>query len=298
MTPVRSTAGVHAHVHDAAAAAGDTVLLALVALGAVAAGTAYVVAARAYRGRRLRAWHPARSAAWLTGWALVVVAVSPAVAAVPGPASRHMVQHLLLGMLAPLALVLAAPVTLSLGVASTRVRAVVGRVLRAQPVHVLTHPVTAAALHVGGMVALYLTPLYALTTRSPLAHALVHVHLLLAGYLFAWALAGPDPAPRRPGTATRLVVLVVAGGAHAALAKLLYAHADRLPRGAVHAPADVEAAARWMYYGGDVAEVLLAVAVLAAWYRRGSRCRPAAPLVPTSVAHAREASRAPYVPST
>lgn len=260
--------------HGAAATPWPPGVVVPVAL-AVTAALTYVAATAAYRRRRLRPWRPARTAAWLTGCALVVAALSPATAVAPDDASRHMLQHLLLGMLAPLALVLAAPVTLLLGVAPPGARRAVGRVLRARPVHVLTHPVTAAFLHVGGMVVLYLTPLYALTTRSPLAHGAVHVHFLLAGYLFAWSLAGPDPAPRRPGTATRLVVLVAAGGAHAALAKLLYAHADRLPPGAVHTAADVEVAAQWMYYGGDVAEVLLAVAVLAAWYRsRARRDRP------------------------
>lgn len=274
--PAPTSAAVDAVIQHPAAHAGHGATASLDAVGlvavvAVTAVVAYVVMTTAYRRRRLRPWPVGRTVAWCTGCVVLVVAVSPAVSVVPGDASRHMVQHLLLGMLAPLALVLAAPVTLLLGVASTRVRRVVGRVLRARPVHVLTHPVAAAALHVGGMAALYLTPLYALTTRSPLAHTLVHVHFLLAGCLFAWALAGPDPAPRRPGTVTRLVVLVVAGGAHAALAKLLYAHADRLPPGSDHAPADIEAAARWMYYGGDVAEVLLAVAVLTAWYSRRVR---------------------------
>ncbi|MBO0923890.1 cytochrome c oxidase assembly protein [Cellulomonas sp. zg-ZUI199] len=259
----------HAGHGTAAAAWGPDAVAAALLAAALVAG--YVLAARRHGRRVLRPWPVHRTVAWVTGCALVAVALSPVLAVVPGDASRHMVQHLLLGMLAPLALVLAAPLTLLLRVTTPGVRRVVGGVLAARPVHVLSHPVTAAVLHVGGVAALYLTPLYALTTRSAAAHVAVHVHFLAAGYLFAWALAGPDPAPRRPGTATRLVVLVLAGGAHAALAKLLYAHADRLPPGAVHAPGDVEAAAQWMYYGGDVAEVLLAVAVLAAWYRAGAR---------------------------
>jgi len=257
------------HVAPAQASGAETIVPVVLAVALVAA---YVAATARYGRRMPRPWRAGRTLAWTTGCALVAVALSPALAVVPGDATRHMVQHLLLGMLAPLALALAAPVTLLLGAGSPGVRRAVGRVLRARPVHLLSHPVTAAVLHVGGLAVLYLTPLYALTTRSAPAHVLVHAHFLLAGYLFAWALAGPDPAPRRPGTATRLVVLVAAGGVHAALAKLLYAHADRLPPGGVHAAADVEVAAQWMYYGGDVAEVLLAVAVLAAWYR-GRRAR-------------------------
>lgn len=263
------------HLHDAAAAGPP--------LWASAAGVAgllaYLVAVAVRRRRIPRPWPAERTSAWAVGCALLVAAWSPL--PVTGDATRHVVQHLLLAMLAPLALVAAAPVTLLLGAASTPVRRVVGRVLGSTPVHVLTHPVSAAVLHVGGTAALYLTPLYALTTTSAPAHVLMHVHMLLAGCLFVWSLAGPDPAPRRPGTAVRLVVLVVAAGAHAALAKLLYAHADRLPVGAGHSRADVESAAQWMYYGGDVAEVLLALAVLVSWYRaRGRRAGVTRPVRP------------------
>ncbi|MBO3094867.1 cytochrome c oxidase assembly protein [Cellulomonas dongxiuzhuiae] len=285
--------GPHAG-HGASAWTPDMVVPVVLA---VVAAVAYVTATRAYHRRRLRPWRTARTVAWVIGCALVAAASSPVLVVVPGDASRHMVQHLLLGMLGPLALVLAAPLTLLLGVAPPAARRAVGRVLRARPVHVVAHPVTAAVLHVGGMAVLYLTPLYALTTRSAVAHALVHAHFLLAGYLFAWALAGPDPAPRRPGTATRVAVLVVAGGAHAALAKLLYAHADRLPPGGVHTVAEVEAAAQWMYYGGDVAEILLAVAVLAAWYRSHARRDRPAPGALSS-APARAGARSPSARAT
>jgi putative membrane protein len=118
---------------------------------------------------------------------------------------------------------------------------------------------------------LYLTPLYAASVQHGLLHHAVHVHFLAAGYLFAWSIAGPDPAPRRPGTGVRTAVLVVAAGAHSYLGKLLYAGAGELPPGAGHGTAEMEAAAQWMYYGGDLAELLLATALFAAWYRRAGR---------------------------
>ncbi|QGQ20656.1 cytochrome c oxidase assembly protein [Cellulomonas sp. JZ18] len=201
-------------------------------LVAAALALPYAAGVAAYRSRMPRPWRPARTAAWCAGALLVGVAVSPALAVVPEPAVRHMLQHVLLGMLAPVGLVLAAPVTLLLGAASTRGRRALAAVLAARVVRVLTHPVTAALLHVGALVVLYLTPLYGLAGREPAVHALVLVHFLLAGTLFAWAVAGTDPAPHRPGLGTRAVVLVVAAGVHGALAKYLYAHADRLPRAA------------------------------------------------------------------
>jgi putative membrane protein len=99
----------------------------------------------------------------------------------------------------------------------------------------------------------------------------VHVHFLAAGYLFAWAIAGPDPAPRRPGIGTRTAVLVLAAGAHSYLGKLLYARAGELPHGAGHGASEMEVAAQWMYYGGDLAELLLAAALFATWYRHAGR---------------------------
>src|SRR5690606_13498034 len=101
--------------------------------------------------------------------------------------------------------------------------------LATRPVRFLIHPATAAVLDMGGMYLLYLTPLYALSLHDPLVHVLVHVHFVVSGYLFTWSIAGTDPAPRRPGMPLRLAVLVIASGAHATLAKLMYAHG--FPRG-------------------------------------------------------------------
>jgi putative membrane protein len=185
-----------------------------------------------------------------------------------------MVQHLLLGMYAPLGLVLGAPVTLLLGTLPVARRgavvSVVG-VLRHPVLHALTHPVAAGTISVVGLYVLYLTPLLALSERSTPVHHLVHVHVLAAGCLLTWSLVGPDPAPRRPGMRTRVVVLVVTAGAHAYLAKLLFARAGDLPPGTDHPVDEAEQAALLMYYGGDVAEILLAVALFAWWLRNRRR---------------------------
>lgn len=238
----------------------------------------YAVAVRG-RPASLPAWDGRRTAAWVTGALLVAVALCPPVAAGAQHDHRlHMVQHLLLGMYAPLGLVLGAPLTLLLGTLPRPLARRSVHVLRSAPVHVLAHPVVAAVLSTGGLFALYLTPLYGWTREHGVVHALVLTHLLLAGCLLTWSVAGPDPAPRRPDTATRLAVLVASAGAHAFLAKLLYARASEGTGHEHHGAAHVASAATelaqeaavWMYYGGDGAELLLAVILLAAWYRRGA----------------------------
>lgn len=234
----------------------------LVALIVVVPSIAYCRAARARRvaGRDWPAW---RAASFIVGLVLVAVAVSPALHE-PGRHDLrwHVVQHLLLGMFAPIALVLAAPVTVLLGVLPVECRGRVRRVLRSRALHGLAHPVTAALLDMGGLYLLHLTRLYDITTTSALAHHLVNLHFLLAGCLFTWSIAGPDPAPRRPTIAVRALVLIVAGAAHAYLAKLLYARAP----GGSHGPDQVREAAQLMYYGGDLAELALAVMLFATWY--------------------------------
>ena len=160
----------------------------------------------------------------------------------------HVAGHLLVGMVAPLLLVTAAPVTLALRVLPRRRARVLARLLRSRPVVVLTHPVVAAVVDVGGLWLLYRTGLHA-----ALPPAVVHLHMLLAGYLFAFSLVGRDPAPHRPGLAVRAGVLVAAVAAHDVLAKLLYA-------------AQAETAGLLMYYGAAPVHLALFVLLGQEWF--------------------------------
>ncbi|GAA3946354.1 cytochrome c oxidase assembly protein [Allohahella marinimesophila] len=202
----------------------------------------------------------------LFGLTMLAIALAPPLAQFAHNDFRgHMLQHLLLGMLAPLGLVFAAPVTLLLGALSaSRARSIV-IVLQSRPVHFVSHPVTALLLNVGGMYLLYLTPLYAATLDNHWLHALVHIHFILAGCLFTWAIAGPDPGPSRPSLYYRLVILFISMASHATLAKLMYAYG--WPLDTPHDLTEIQAGAQLMYYGGDLAELLLLIALFCAWYR-------------------------------
>ena len=259
------------HDHADPDAAFSAVALLLVAGLLVA----YVTATYAQR-RAGRRWSHWRTATFVVGAGLLAVAAAPPLVRFAHADLRgHMLQHLLVGMLAPLGLVLAAPVTLALRTLSVPAARRITGLLRSRPLRVLSHPVAALVLNIGGMYALYLTPLYAATLGSPALHHLVHLHFLAAGYLFTWAiLTGPDPAPHPPRMRTRLGVLFVSMAAHATLGKLMYGYL--WPRGTLHGADEIRAAAQLMYYGGDLAEVLLAVALFAMWYqRRGAHYRRA-----------------------
>jgi len=226
----------------------------------------YALGVRRQRRQR-KIWRCWRLVSFTLGCGLVVLAFSPPMVEWGHADLRgHMAQHLLLGMFAPIALMLGAPGTLLLRSVPVSAARRITHVAGSMPLRCLSHPATALLLDVGALYLLYLTPLYQLSLSEPLLHLWLHLHFVLAGYLFCWSIAGPDPAPHRPGLRVRLVVLFVAVAAHAVLGKLMYAYG--FPRNAGHGIAEIEAAAQMMYYGGDLAELLLALVFSATWYRR------------------------------
>ncbi|MEU1127730.1 cytochrome c oxidase assembly protein [Streptomyces sp. NPDC005899] len=235
------------------------------------AGSYVALSRRARRCNPVQGWSPWRTACFLAGAALLAVALLPPVAAYAHHDFRgHMAQHMLIGMYAPLALVLGAPVTLLLRTLPTAHGRRLTRVLHSRPARVATRPAVALLLSAGTLVALYVTPLYNTAMGHPAGHWLMNAHFLLAGLLFAHVMAGPDPAPSRPGVRVRLVCLGVAIAVHAVLSQMIYGGfwTD------VHAPVDqVRGGAELMYYGGDIAELLLAAALVATW-RPTPRARP------------------------
>ncbi|MFH8342547.1 cytochrome c oxidase assembly protein [Streptomyces sp. AM6-12] len=239
-----------------------------------AAGAYLLLVRRARRRNPALGWSRWRTVSFQTGITLLGAALLPPVAPFAHHDFRgHMAQHMLIGMYAPLALVLAAPVTLLLRTLPASRGRQLTAVLHSPPARIVAHPVPALLLSTGSLAALYFTPLYDMVTGDPAAHWLLHAHFLLSGCLFAYVIAGPDPAPSRPGVRARLVLLGVAIAAHAVISQLIYGGfwVD------IHAPIDqVQAGAEIMYYGGDIAELLLAAALVATW--RPDRPRRPAPV--------------------
>jgi putative membrane protein len=147
--------------------------------------------------------------------------------------------------------------------------------LASPPLRVLTDPVVAAALNVGGLWLLYTTAVFARMHEHPLLHLLVHVHVFATGWLFTVALVSVDPLPHRRSYPIRAAVLVAALAGHDILAKYLYAHP---PAGV----ADAELGAMIMYYGGDAVHLVLIVLLCAGWYRLAGRRLPPSSWPPLS----------------
>ncbi|MGJ3224844.1 cytochrome c oxidase assembly protein [Micromonospora aurantiaca (nom. illeg.)] len=195
----------------------------IIAAAATAAGL-YLAGVWRLR-RRGDAWPPARTALWLVGCAVIVVATSSGLARY-GPVlfAVHMVQHLLLMMVAPILLVLAGPVTLALRAVSPSTdprwpgpREWLQSALHSPLSRALTHPVLTLGLYVVSLYVLYFTGLYELAVRSHAAHLAMTAHFLIVGYLFFWTVIGIDPAPRRVPHPLKAILVLISMVLHAFL---------------------------------------------------------------------------------
>ncbi|GGO87329.1 hypothetical protein GCM10011584_11670 [Nocardioides phosphati] len=135
--------------------------------------------------------------------------------------SVHMVQHMILSMLVPLALALGAPVTLMLrtlpGTSSKGPKHWLLAVLHSKVVAVLSFPPLTLALYVLSPWALYFSGWYDASLRSAYVHEMMHVHLVVVGAMFFWPLMGVDPVPGRVAWPFRLVMVFLTLPFHAFL---------------------------------------------------------------------------------
>jgi len=129
----------------------------------------------------------------------------------------HMVQHMLLSMVATVFLALGAPVTLALRTLPKGPRSVLMRVLHSRFAELVSFPLIPWVLFVASPFALYFSGWYEATLTSPVLHELLHLHFLAVGSLFFWPLLGIDPVPGRSGHPFRMLLVAATLPFHAFL---------------------------------------------------------------------------------
>lgn len=183
----------------------------------LAAGAFYITGVRVLtqRGRR---WSVARSASFGTGLVILLVATQSGIHAYAvGHFGLHVVQHVLIGMAAPLFLALGAPVTLALQTTARPTKVRLLGVLHSQPVRIVTHPIIATAVFTLSLFVFYFSPLLGLALGNPYVHNLLLLHFFAAGCLFYWAVLGLDPMAWRLPYGARLALVLVTVPFHAFL---------------------------------------------------------------------------------
>ncbi len=244
--------------------------VALVAIGALvlAYGRGVIRFARQH-GRR---WPQRRTAWFVAGAAALVVATQSGVDHYGHERlTVHMVQHLLLGMVAPFALVRSSPVTLALQTGEPGTRRLVRWTLRSRAVRILTRPVVTWLLFGGGMVAIYLTPLLGLSARNDLVPLLVHLHLFTAGSLFLVGLVGTDHLPNPIPYGGRLLAALTAVPFHGFLGMVMLSTSSPLAPDEYPSMSDQRTAAGLLWVMGELFSLAIAAVVVTEWYRSEQR---------------------------
>ncbi|WP_018392037.1 cytochrome c oxidase assembly protein [Bacillus sp. 37MA] len=248
----------HAHIHQSNGVSSELMLALPFVLFIVLYILAAVVSNRSYKQ-----WPLYRYIFWIFG---VLCAGSSVIGPLANSAHQdftvHMLGHLLLGMLAPLLMVLAAPMTLIFRTLNVSLARHLSRMLKSRPVRIWSHPVVASLLNIGGLWVLYTTDLYSAMQQAILLHIFIHIHVFFAGYLFTISMIYIDPAPHHFRFDYRAIVLIMALTGHGILSKYLYAHP---PKGVPAAQA--ETGGMLMYYGGDIIDLVLISILCLQWYK-------------------------------
>ncbi|GGZ45489.1 cytochrome c oxidase assembly protein [Streptomyces bluensis] len=201
--------------------------------------------------------------------------------------SVHMVQHMVISMLAPILLLLGAPITLALralpvaGKGRTGPREVLLMMLHSRYLRIVTHPAFTIPLFIASLYALYFTPLFDFLMGSRPGHIAMMVHFLAVGLVFFWPIMGVDPGPHRPGYLMRMLELFAGMPFHAffgialmmASEPMVETYANPPASLGIDALADQNAAGGIAWAFSEIPSVLVLIALLFQWY--GSEQRQA-----------------------
>jgi putative membrane protein len=250
-------------------------------MGVVAASW-YLLAARRVNRANPRVPVPRwRIAAWLAGVAAIVIALASALDVYSGDLlTVHMVQHLVLTMVAPPLLALGAPVTLLLRDVSPRTRhRLILPLLHSRVVRLVASPIVAWSLFAVVMWLTHFSPLYNAALEDPSLHVAEHMVYLTTGLIFWWPLVAADPIPGRMGYGTRLAYVGLQMPISAAVGlaiyfspTVLYPHyATLLRTWGPSALVDQQIGGVVMWGVGDLLMLSMVPLIVTAWMRADAR---------------------------
>ncbi len=199
----------------------------------------------------------------------------------------HMIAHMILSMIAPIFLVLSAPITLALRTLpigrtdeERGIRGWLIESLHSRFTAIWTNPLVALAIFDGSLFALYFTPLFGELMSSHFGHLLMNFHFIAAGLLFFHVIVGIDPNPRRVHHLVRVVILLGAISIHAFFSIALQASNTLIDGGyyaslerpwATDLLADQKSGAAIGWAMGEIPIIIALVATFIQWMRSDAR---------------------------
>ena len=246
------------------------------AFAVVAAGLYLWGVLRVRRRHPARPWPLYRTALFLAGLAVVVIATQSGIGSYDDVLFwDHMVQHLLLLMVAPPMLVLGQPGTLLLHASRNPLHTWTKKFLRSRVVSWLTWPPFTVALYVAVIVGTHLTGFMNTVMSNEAVHNAEHVLYLVAGYLYFLPLLGREPIRWRVSYPTRIFLLFLAMPVDAFTGLVLGSEgsnpfpalAQARPAWAPSPLSDVHIGGAVMWVGGSGLMFAIMMTVFFAWSR-------------------------------
>ena len=241
---------------------------------AAAAGLYIWGAVRVGSRHPARPWPASRTAVFVAGPVVVVVALQSGIGSYDDVLfTDHMFQHLMLIMLAPPLLILGQPITLLLHASRNPLHTWVKRAVRSPVVSFLTWPPFGFCAYAATIVVAHLTSAANLFATSQAAHVAEHLVFLVVGYLFFLPIVGSEPIRWRLSYPTRLVLLFLVMPVDTFTGVVLgYGNAGTpgLPPGprpawAGQATSDLHAGGAVMWIAGDALMFVLMMVVVVLW---------------------------------
>lgn len=193
--------------------------------------------------------------------------------------SVHMIQHMVLSMVAPIFLALGAPVTLALRTLSLRPRRVLLAVVHSRAGKFLAFPLVSFGLFVVNPFALYFSSLYQQTLTHPFLHEFVHLHFIVTGCLFFWPLLGLDPLPGRWPYPGRALLMMLSVPFHTVLGLTIMQsvtllggdYYPNLHLGWADPMADQKLAGGILWAGGEFVSITMIAVLVVQWVKQSQR---------------------------
>jgi putative membrane protein len=285
-----TVAGTAAHTGDEAGAASERggLTTALILVGLIGTGFLYTrgmveIWRRAGAGRGIRCQ---QAAAFLAGTVVLAVALlSPLDSVSAELFSVHMVQHIVLILVAAPLLVAGAPLAPLLWAFPGDWRARLGRLWQRPSFRaagsLVTHPLIVGLLGTSVLWLWHTPSLYQAALRTEALHAAEHGSFLAAALLFWWVVLSPGRRHGRPGAAFLLVfVAMLQSGALGALITFARApwyaiHADSVTSWGLTPLEDQQLAGVIMWVPMGTVYLVAALWLVATWLRSLERSSPA-----------------------
>ena len=199
----------------------------------------------------------------------------------------HMIQHMILSMIAPIFIVLGTPITLALRALPAQktsdhrsIREWILALLHSGYSKLITHPLIVLGIFTFGLYGLYFTPLFASLMASHTGHIFMELHFLISGLLFSYVVIGADPSPRTVPYWARLMIVLVGLSLHAFFAIALMQSGEPIgvdwyiqvqPPWLPNLLADTTAGGSIAWALGEIPTFLLLVIVAVMWSRNDTR---------------------------